>query len=155
VLRLTTPVHEGFRTADGLGVHISMLPLRLFLAYEFWESGVEKFYGQNWFADIKDQFPFPSDAVSVDVSWSLSTWFELIGAVALVIGLGTRFLSVALVALTLVAIASVHAGLGYNVCSNGWKLPLMCLVMFVPLILSGPSMFSLDAWIRCVARCER
>jgi len=64
--------------------------------------------------------------------------------VALVIGLGTRFFSMSLVILTVVAWISVHAGHGYNVCDNGFKLPLMYLLMFLPLIFSGPGKLSLD-----------
>lgn len=129
------------------GSYLGLLGLRLLLAWEFWESGVEKFNGENWFADIYSAFPFPFNLVPVDLSWFLSTWFELIGAVALVVGLGTRFFSLSLIILTLVAWASVHAGNGYNVCDNGYKLPLMYLVMFVPLLLSGPGKLSLDHWI--------
>jgi len=43
-----------------------------------------------------------------------------------------------------VAWASVHAGNGYNVCNNGWKLPLVYLLMFLPLLFSGPGKLSLD-----------
>jgi putative oxidoreductase len=120
------------------------LGLRLLLAYEFWESGVEKFRGENWFADIMDRFPFPFDVIPADISWFISTRSELVGAVALVIGLGTRFFGVTLVIVTVVAWVSVHSGNGYNVCDNGFKLPLMYLVMFLPLIFSGPGKLSLD-----------
>ncbi|MDP1925208.1 MAG: DoxX family protein [Thiobacillus sp.] len=130
-----------------VGSYLGLLGLRLLLAWEFWESGVEKFNGDNWFADIYSAFPFPFNFVPVDISWFMSTWFELIGAIALVIGLGTRFFSLSLIILTIVAWASVHAGNGYNVCDNGYKLPLMYLVMFVPLLLSGPGKLSLDHWI--------
>jgi len=85
--------------------------------------------------------------VPVDVSWFLATWTELLGAAALVLGLGTRFWAIGLLVLDLVAWASVHAGNGYNVCDNGFKMPLIYLLMFVPLLLSGPGKLSLDAWI--------
>lgn len=127
-----------------IGEFLPQLGLRLLLAYEFWESGVEKYNGENWFADIQDRFPFPFDIVPVDISWFLSTWSELLGAVALVIGLGTRFFSASLVILTVVAWVSVHADNGYNVCDNGYKLPLIYLLMFLPLIFSGPGKLSLD-----------
>jgi putative oxidoreductase len=129
------------------GSYLGLVGLRLLLAWEFWESGVEKFNGENWFADIQGTFPFPFNLVPVDISWFMSTWFELIGAVALVIGLGTRFFSLSLVILTIVAWASVHSGNGFNVCDNGYKLPLMYLVMFIPLLLSGPGKLSLDRWL--------
>ncbi len=133
--------------ANQIGEFLPQLGLRLLLAYEFWESGVEKFKGENWFADIQDKFPFPFNYVPVDVSWALSTWSELLGAVALVVGLGTRFFSVSLVILTLVAWISVHAGHGYNVCQNGFKLPLIYLIMFLPLVFSGPGKLSADHWL--------
>ncbi|MEW6677769.1 MAG: DoxX family protein [Pseudomonadota bacterium] len=127
-----------------MGQWIAPLGLRLLLAYEFWVAGVEKFNGENWFADIQDQFPFPFNLVPAEISWQLATWSELIAPVLLVLGLGTRFASLALIGLTVVAWASVHAGNGYNVCDNGYKLPLMYLVMFVPLLLSGAGKLSLD-----------
>ena len=136
-----------FRLADGLsrlGEALAPLALRLLLAYEFGESGLEKLRGQNWFADIHGQFPFPFNVVPVDVSWFLATWSELFGALALVVGLATRFVSATLVVLTVVAWAAVHAGLGYNVCQNGWKLPLIYVVLFVPLLLNGAGSLSLD-----------
>ncbi len=114
------------------------------LAYEFWESGLEKFHGQNWFAEIKAEFPFPFSVVPIEVSWLLSTWSELLGAAALIVGFATRFFSVALIILVTVAWASVHAGYGYNVCSNGFKLPLMYLIMLLPLLFAGPGKASLD-----------
>lgn len=134
--------------ANTIGEFLPQMGLRLLLAYEFWESGVEKFRGENWFAEIQDKFPFPFNLVPVDVSWQLSTWSELLGSVALVIGLGTRFFSLSLVILTLVAWASVHAGHGYNVCQNGFKLPLIYLIMFLPLVFSGPGKLSVDRWLR-------
>lgn len=129
------------------GSYLGLLGLRLLLAWEFWESGVMKYSGDNWFADIQGDFPFPLNLVPVDVSWFLATWSELLGAVALVIGLGTRFFSLSLVILTFVAWISVHAGHGYNVCDNGYKLALMYLVMFVPLLLNGAGKLSLDYWL--------
>ena len=150
----------GLNGLNRVGEYIAPLGLRLLLAYEFWVAGVEKFHGENWFADIQDKFPFPFNVVPVDISWQMATWFELLGAIALVIGLATRFFSVSLAVLTVVAIAAVHwpaqwsslAELwqGFVVTDNGqgnFKLPLIYLVMFVPLILSGPGKLSLDCWI--------
>ena len=136
---------------DNLGSWLGMLSLRLFLAYEFWESGLEKFNGSNWFADIQGQFPFPFSVVPVDMSWFLATWVELIGAVMLVIGLGTRFWAFSFLILDVVAWYAVHASSGYNVCDNGYKLPLMYLMMLIPLVLMGPGKLAIDHWIR--TRC--
>lgn len=129
---------------DNLHSVFSPLGLRLLLAYEYWESGVMKYKGENWFADLQEQFPFPFNLIPADLNWQLATYSELIGAIALLVGLGTRFFSFTLIVVTVVAWAAVHAGNGYNVCDNGWKLPLMYLVMFLPLALGGAGKLSLD-----------
>lgn len=144
---ITSLTRDVFGLFDRVGEWLAPLGLRLLLAYEFWESGLEKLNGMNWFADIQDQFPFPFNLVPPDISWQLATWSELIGPIALVLGLGTRFASMSLIILTLVAWVSVHAGNGYNIVDNGFKLPLIYLIMFVPLLLSGPGKLSLDHWI--------
>ncbi len=141
-------IHRGLGFLDGIGSWLPNLAIRLLLAYEFWTAGINKFRGENWFLDIQGQFPFPFNALPAEISWQLATWTELIGPVLLLLGLGTRFASMALVILTIVAWASVHAGNGYNVCDNGFQLPLMYLVLFLPLLFQGPSKLSLDHWIR-------
>ncbi|MDD5388023.1 MAG: DoxX family protein [Gallionellaceae bacterium] len=146
-LGITSLTRDVFALFDRAGVWLAPLGLRLLLAYEFWESGLEKLHGMNWFADIQAQFPFPFNLVPPDISWQIATWNELIGPIALVLGLGTRFASVSLIILTVVAWASVHAGNGYNIVDNGYKLPLIYLIMFLPLLLSGPGKLSLDHWI--------
>lgn len=138
------PIRKLFDGLDRVGAWLAPLGLRLLLAWEFWESGMEKLRGENWFADIQDRFPFPFHLIPVELSWQISTWTELVGPVALVLGLGTRFASASLIVLTVVAWTSVHAGNGYNVCDNGFKLPLIYLVMFLPLLLSGAGKLSLD-----------
>lgn len=133
---------------DAAGSWIALLALRLVLAKEFWHAGIEKLNGANWFIDIQDQFPFPFSLLPPEINWHLATGFELIGPLALVLGLGTRFFAVSLSVLTLVAIAAVHAGHGYTISEGGWKLPLIYLAMFLPLILSGPGKLSIDSWLR-------
>ncbi len=136
-----------FAALDRIGEWMAPLGLRLLLAYEFWESGVEKLRGTNWFADIQDRLPFPFDALPAELNWQIATWSELVAPVLLVLGLGTRVASAVLIVLTAVAWASVHAGNGYNVCDNGYKLPLIYLVMLAPLLLSGAGRLSLDRWV--------
>lgn len=149
-----------FARLDGAGAWLAPLGLRLILAWEYFEAGLEKFRGENWFGDIQDQFPFPFSVVPPGISWQMATWFELAGGIALLIGLGTRFFSASLFILTLVAIAAVHwpaewhtlgdLAQGYVLTDKGqgnYKLPLIFLVMLLPLVLTGPGRLSLDAWI--------
>jgi putative oxidoreductase len=139
------------------GDWLALLPLRLLLAWEFWESGIIKLQGENWFGDVQDSFPFPFNVVPVDISWFLATWTEILGALGLALGLFTRFWALALIILSIVAIGGVHwpddwdslAELwkGYAITDKGfgsYKLPLLFIVMLIPLVLLGPGKASLD-----------
>jgi len=137
-----------FDRLDDAGGYLSMLILRIFIAWEFWESGIEKFNGENWFTNIQDDFPFPFSVIPTEISWFISTWTELAGAIALALGLATRFTAVSFIILDIVAWVAVHGDNGYNVCSNGFKLPLIYLLMLMPIVFSGPGKASLDNWIK-------
>jgi len=141
--------------------------LRLILAWEYYESGITKLRGENWFGQIQGNFPFPFNHVPPDLSWAMATGFELAGAAALFLGLFTRFFAFSLIILTAVATAAVHwpmdwMGLGqlwtrgYDIsdASGGnFKLPLIYLVMLLPLVFSGAGKLSLDEllcrWLNC------
>ena len=142
---------------DRIGSWLPQLALRLILAWEFWEAGAMKFNGNNWFAGIQDNFPFPLNVIDPGISWFLATWAELIGAVLLVFGLFTRFASFSLIILTIVAALAVHwpdsygslgeLWKGYAVSDKGFgnfKLPLLFLIMLLPLLFSGAGKASLD-----------
>lgn len=141
---------------------IPPLMLRLVLAWEYGEAGYQKFIGQNWFADLT--FPFPFNILPPDISWGMATFFELVGAAALVLGLATRFFSLSLMILTVVAIASVHwpeswntfgeLFQGYRIIDEegdgfgNYKLPVLFLVMFLPLLFGGAGKLSIDYLIK-------
>lgn len=137
-------IHTLNRYSLTWGKDLSLLILRLFLAYEFFEAGLEKWRGQNWFADIQPAFPFPFYLLPASVNWQLAMWAELILPVLLLLGLLGRISSAVLMILTAVAWYAVHAGSGYNVCQNGYKMALIYLILFVPLLLQGMGRLSLD-----------
>lgn len=154
-------------TLDRMGLWVGLLSLRLLLAWEFGEAGFEKLHGSNWFADIQDQFPWPFNLIPADINWALATGFEVMGAVALVMGLGTRFFSASLMVLTTVAMLSVHwpeswatlADLlqGYALTDSGhgnFKLPVMYIAMLLPLVFMGPGRLSLDACFASIFRAR-
>ncbi len=147
---------------NAIGTWLPQLALRLVLAWEFGEAGFEKLHGSNWFADIS--FPFPFSLLPPDFSWGLATFFEILGAFALALGIATRFFSLSLIILTVVAIAAVHwpehwgtiteLFKGYRIIDENedgfgnYKLPLLFIVMFLPLLFSGAGRASVDYWIR-------
>lgn len=149
----------------GGGEYVPRLAMRIIMGWEFWESGMEKLHGENWFADIQTRFPFPFDQMPVNLSWQLATWFELVGAVLLWLGFGTRIAAFSLVVLTFVASAAVHLPEtwttwsdllhGYAITDDGYgnyKLPLLFTIMLVPLVFNGAGKLSLDhliaLWLR-------
>ena len=145
---------------DALGLWVGLLSLRLLLAWDYFESGLEKLRGENWFGEIVDRFPFPFNALPADFSWQIATWFELIGAMALLVGFGTRFFAASLSVLTIVAIAAAHwpeswstladLAQGYVLTDTGhgnFKLPVIFLGMLLPLMLLGPGKLSLDGLV--------
>lgn len=157
---MNTPLHvarKGLDVLDQWGLWIGLLSLRLLLAWEFGEAGFEKLHGSNWFADIQDQFPWPFKLISADINWALATGFEVVGAMALLLGLGTRFFSASLMVLTTVAMLSVHWPeawatwgellQGYALTDKGhgnFKLPVIYLAMLMPLVFMGPGRLSID-----------
>ena len=141
----------------GIGQLLPPLVLRLIMGWEFWESGREKYLGENWFTDIKDKFPFPFSIIPADISWAMATYFELGGAVLLIVGLFTRFAAYSLLILTFVATAAAHwpdmiamwsdLAKGYAITDMGYgnfKLPLLFVVMLLPILFQGPGKISLD-----------
>ena len=154
---------------DALGRWLGLLSLRVLLAWEFGEAGWEKWQGHNWFADIQDQFPWPLHLLPASINWHLAMGFELLGALALLLGLGTRFFSASLLVLTAVAMFSVHwpeAWSGWAELAQGYvftdkghgnfKLPVIFMAMLLPLVFMGPGLLSLDAWLcRSCQNAER
>lgn len=106
-------LHNGFfsrlKILDGL----APLALRLYLVPVFWMAGTQKIAGMEntieWFGnpDWGLGLPFPS------LMAHLAAYTEAIGALLLLLGLATRWISVPLIITMLVAIFAVHW-------DNGW-----------------------------------
>lgn len=142
---------------DPAGDWLALLPIRLLMAYEFGRAGRMKLNGNNWFANIQDDFPFPFNVIPVEISWFLATWTEILGAAGLVLGLFTRFWALGLIIVTLVAISGVHLPDEWNSLAELWKgyavtdkgfgnfrIPLLFVAMLVPLVFKGAGKLSLD-----------
>ena len=144
------------------GDYVWPLALRLILAWEFYEAGMTKLHGANWFADIpwadwQKGFPYPFDQIPVHLNWSLATSSELVFAAMLVAGLFTRFAAISLVVLTAVATAAVHWPAEWSSLAELWsgyvitpedagnyKIPLLFVVMLLPLVFHGGGKLSVD-----------
>lgn len=144
------------------GDYLWPLLLRLILFWEFWEAGITKLRGDNWFgnipwADWQKGFPWPFSALSTDLNWLAATWGELVLSVMLLLGLFTRFAALSLIVITAVATAAVHWPAEWNTYSQLWsgyvitakefgnfKLPLLFVLMLLPLLFHGGGKISLD-----------
>ena len=144
-------------TLDPAGHWFALLPIRLLMAWEYGRAGMMKYNGNNWFANVQDNFPFPFNIIPVEISWFLATWAEILGGVFLLLGLFTRFWAFSLIILTIVAIAGVHwpdqwgslAELwkGYTITDKGfgnYRVPLLFMAMLFPLVFAGGGKLSLD-----------
>lgn len=148
---------------DAIGDFVAPLGLRLILAWEYFESGLAKLRGENWFASIQESFPYPFNILDPQLSWMLATWTELAGAILLLVGLFTRFAAVSLIVLTVVAMLAVHwpsdwqslgeLWKGYAITDRGYgnfKLPLLFILMLIPLFFRGAGKLSIDYLIKRV-----
>ena len=131
--------------------------LRVILFYEFFFPGLGKLKGDNWFTGINDKFPFPFNHFSPDLNWFVAGYGEVIFSCLLLVGLFTRFAAISLVVITGVAVAAVHWPESWTSLSQLWggyglksgeagnyKLPLLYILMFMPLIFNGAGKLSLD-----------
>ncbi|ABK82348.1 DoxX family protein [Campylobacter fetus] len=121
--------------------HLSLLIIRLVLAYGFYETAVPKWQNieptAQWFASMGFPLPF--------LSVYLVAIFEALAVPLFALGLFTRIISVPLIVIVLVAIFAVHFGNGYSLANNGFEVPLYYLVMLFAIFSFGAGKISLDA----------
>lgn len=123
---------------------LPLLFMRLVLVYGFWTTGMSKW---NYMDNVVDWFlslgiPFPK------LSAYLSASAEVGGAFLLVLGLGTRIISIPLMIVMLVAISFVHIHNGFEASNNGFEIPLYYLLMLFALFIFGSGKISLDFLIK-------
>ena len=136
--------YDGFSDTLSKAAGIPLLFLRLILAYGFYQPAMNKIKDVNaiggWFESMSYPFPY--------VSAYLVTITEGLGVILLLLGLGTRIISVPLMIVMLVAIFSVHFANGFSAGNNGYEIPLYYLLMIFTLFVMGPGRISLDHLIR-------
>lgn len=136
---------------------LPMFFLRALLFWEFYEAGIGKLKGDNWFDSIIGNFPPVFREFSSDTLWLMAAWGETVFAILLLLGLFTRLAAFSLIIITAVALYAVHWPESYDSLSQLWqgyaisnegygnfKLPLIFMVMLLPLVFSGGGKFSLD-----------
>lgn len=125
-------------------VDLPPLIFRLILAYGFYGPAVQKV--QN-FDDIISWFgndlgiPFPT----LNAYMAVAT--ECIGVAAMTLGLGTRLMSIPMMVVMCVAVATVHWP-NFECGKNGFEVPMYYFFMLFSLLVTGPGRISVDALIK-------
>jgi len=161
IFRLYDQITAGLTAS---GQWLALLGLRGLLAYEFWTAGYGKLSAGSeaprWFAN--QDYVFPFGLLSANTNWFMVTWGELLAAVAVALGLFTRFFAFSLLVITVVAIAAVHWPASWDSLGQLWegysvsrvmddgefrgnfRIPLLFLAMILPLIFFGGGKLSVD-----------
>jgi len=119
---------------------LPLLVIRLILAYGFFNPAKMKLSNMpdiiSWFASM--DIPFPA------LNAYLAAYSEALGVALLLLGLGTRLISIPLIVDMWVAIVKVHGANGFEASNNGFEIPLYYMIMLFALFIMGPGKASVD-----------
>jgi len=122
---------------------ITLLSLRLALAYGFYVPATMKWNDisaiGSWFESMGYPFPY--------LNAYLAGITEVTGVILLILGLGTRIISIPLIFVMLIAIITVHIENGFEAGNNGFEIPLYYILMLLSLIVFGAGKYSVDYFI--------
>ena len=141
----------------------ALLPLRLVVGYGFFAHGMAKWNrGPEKFAKLLALIDTPHP---VAAAW-LVTGVELLGGLAIMLGVFVLLASIPLAASMLVAMFSIHVHYGFSAINTvgltatgpvfgppGYEINLLYLGALVALALTGPGTLSVAGWL--AARRER
>lgn len=129
----TQSVFENFQS-------VSLLIARLLIAYGFYEPAINKWKDIEsvgyWFESLN--IPFPQ------LNAYLAATTEMAGVVLLSIGLLTRYISIPLIVVMIVAIITVHLPNGFSAGDNGFEIPLYYMVFLMIFVSFGAGKISVD-----------
>lgn len=119
---------------------LALLLIRFILAYGFYEPAINKWSDINsvalWFGSIG--IPFPT------INAYMAAGTELAGVILLTLGLFTRYISIPLMFVMVVAICTVHFTNGFSAGDNGFEIPLYYMLMLFILVTHGGGKYSID-----------
>jgi len=122
------------------GQSLALLFARLTIAYGFYEPAMKKWSDIQSVAGWFDSMGIPFPTLNAYIVAST----ELIGVVLLTLGLFTRLISIPLMIIMLVAIATVHWTHGFSAGDNGFEIPLYYMLFLALFASYGAGKISLD-----------
>jgi putative oxidoreductase len=116
--------------------------LRIVTGIVFFAHGLQKLteFGVGGFAGFLTSLGIPLPGVFAVIVIAV----ELLGGLALILGLGTRWVALPLAIDMLVALFTVHLPNGFFAQNNGYELVLILLAASVALALTGSGALALD-----------
>jgi len=122
------------------GQSLSLFFARITIAYGFYEPAMQKWSDigsvAEWFASIG--IPFPT------LNAYMAAGTEILGVILLTLGLFTRLISIPLIVVMIVAIATVHLSHGFSAGDNGFEIPLYYMLFLALFASLGAGKLSLD-----------
>ena len=120
-----------------------LLIARLIVAYGFYEPAMNKWADigsvAQWFGSIGIPFPLLNAYMAASV--------EIVGVILLALGLLTRFISIPLIIIMVVAVVTVHLPNGFSAGDNGFEIPLYYMIFLLGFLANGAGKFSFDRLI--------
>ncbi len=123
---------------------LSLLFLRLILAYGFYEPAMHKWADISAVADWFGSMGIPLPTLNAYMAAST----ELAGVFLLTFGFLTRLIALPLMVVMVVAITTVHLSNGFSAGDNGFEIPLYYMLMLFVLVAHGAGKFSVDYFIQ-------
>lgn len=133
-----------FENITNKGQDIALLFLRLMLAYGFWEPAKTKWADIHSVAEWFNSIGIPAPIFNAYLVAST----EMAGVFLLILGLGTRLISIPLIITMIVAIITVHREHGFAAGENGYEIPLYYMLMLFVLLTFGAGKISVDYFIK-------
>jgi putative oxidoreductase len=130
------------------------LLLRVALAAVFIYHGLDKIkpehgYGWSWADEMPGAPPVLINARPLQI---LVAWGELLGGVAVALGILTRLAASGLLVIMLAAVFTYSGQKGFSAVGGGYEYNFVLILVCAALMLSGPGTFSLDRVIRVQSR---
>ena len=136
-------IYMEFSKLSEYGKSLSLLFARLAVAYGFYEPAMMKWSDINsvaeWFGSMG--IPLPT------LNAYMAATTEIVGVVLLTLGLLTRFISLPLIVIMIVAIVTVHLPNGFSAGNNGYEIPLYYMIFLLIFFSNGAGKFSIDRFI--------
>ncbi len=116
--------------------------IRIVTGILFFVHGLQKLteFGFGGFAGFLSQLGIPAASAAAVIVILV----DLMGGLALILGIGTRFVAIPLTIDMLVALLTVHLPAGFFVQNGGYEFVLLLLAANLALLLGGSGAFALD-----------